>query len=666
MKDRDNYNIFGNGNDRSKESSNKANIKYSIFSGKEIDRPIKIENKNENQNQNVNQINEVIQQGLKDIENKDNDLSGKEFKTQILKKSKKKKNHLFKSVNLNLEENINVEENINPYQENKKQLYNDKNEENNYFLINNKINYNIDNNDNNNKDNNNKRDNDANKNENIINDNRHNNVNNKTNNNVTINFKIQNDDDLAYKEKEKEKENSKDINLQEIKNSKQIRKNSYDKKQKNIEEEKKKKFQQENLAQVNDQIKCYICFDIIKKPRMCKYCNRLACEQCLISWFKSKNICGFCKKNTKLEEMFTIPSFDESTFNYLYNQIKMESNKFNNSELSENGQKEVSTFYDNNSKIDVKEDNRMNKCDFNICEKHDREYEYYCVDCKQNLCSNCLLFFEKSSLIHKSHVIVKINNNQCKEELIKLNETKKNIDDLISLLNLKIRELEIEKNQNIVYIDDIKKNLNDKYEKKLSNLKDKYNNLENKRDECANFLETLPHTLKNIIELNDYGQGEKILEHIKKINILEINNNNHIDFKNNFIESFKTEEKEFILSENIKNNEEQIIYEESSNDFIPNYSLKYIFKCINKETKIIIILDHKNNIIGEDKEKFYGFIIFKYKNYNSEFVKLENKSLNKISQYLLQIKINTNNFIKFKDERNKIRFKFYILKYFNK
>ena len=657
MKDRDNYNIFGNGNDQSKESSNKANIKFSIFSGKEIDRPIKIDNIN--QNQNLNQNNEIIQQGLKDIENKDDELSGKEFKTQILKKTKKNKNkNLYKSVNLN------VEESFNPYEEDKKQLYKDMNEENNNFLINNKINNNIDNNVNINKDNNNSRDNDANKNENIINDNSHNNANNKANINVINNFKIQNDDDLAYKEKEKE--NSKDINSQEIKITKQIRKNSYDKKQKNFEEEKKKKFQKENLAQVNDQIKCYICFDIIKKPRMCKYCNRLACEKCLISWFKSKNICGFCKKNTKLEEMFTIPSFDESAFNYLYNEIKLESNKFNNSELSENGQKEESSFYDNNSKFDIKEDNRMIKCGSNICEKHEREYEYYCVDCKQNLCSNCLLFFEKSSLIHKSHVIVKINNNQCKEELIKLNETKKNIDDLISLFNLKIRELEIEKNQNIVYIDDIKKNLIDKYEKKLTSLKDEYNILENKRDECANFLETLPHTLKNIIELNDYGQGEKILEHIKKINILDINNNNHIDFKINFIESFKTEEKEFILPENINNNEDQTIYEENSNNFIPNYSLKYKIKFINKETQIMIILDNKNNIITEEKEKFYGFIIFKYKNYNSEFVKLENKSLNKLSQYLLQIKINTNNFIKFKDEKNKIRFKFYILKYFNK
>ena len=658
MKDRDNFNIFGNGNDQSKESSNKANIKFSIFSGKEIDRPIKIENKNLNLNlnQNLNQNNENLQQGLKNIENKDDDLSGKEYKTQIIKKSKKKKNNLYKSVNLN------VEDNFNPYEEDKKQINKNKDEENIDLLINNNINNFINNFDNNNKDNNNKRDNEINKNENIINYKIHNDANNKTNNNAAINFSIKNDDDLGYKGKE----NVKDINSREIKNSKHIRKNSYDIKQKNLEEKKKKKFQQENLAQVNDQIKCYICYDIIKNPRMCKYCNRLACEQCLIAWFKSKNVCGFCKKSTNLEEMLTIPFFDERTFNYLYNEIKMESNKFNNSELSENGQKEVSTFYDNNSKIDVKEDNRMNKCDLNICEKHDREYEYYCVDCKQNLCSNCLLFFEKSSLIHKSHVIVKIKNNQCKEELIKINETKKNIDDLMSLLNLKIRELEIEKNQNISYIDDIKKNLNDKYENKLTSLKKEYNILDNKREECTNSLETLPNTLKNIIELNDYGQGEKILEHIKKINKLEINNINHIDFKNNFIESFKTEEKEFILPENGKYNEENIIYEESSNDLIPNYSLKYLFKNINQDTNIIIILDNKNNIIPEEKEKFYGFIIFKFKNFNSEFVKLENKSLNKANQYLLQIKINTNNFIKFKDETNKIRFKFYILKYCNK
>lgn len=647
MKDRDNYNFFGNGNDQSKDSSNRGNFKFSIFDAREIDRPIKIGNNNKN--------NEIFQQELKDIKIKDDDLSAKDFKTQITKKSKKKKNNLYKSVNLNIEGSFNPCE-----EEDKKQIFNNNiNESNDNSLNNNNINNFIINNNNSiKKENNNKRDNEININNNIIKDNSHNNINNKEDNNIINNFKIQNDDNLALKEKL----GAKDINSREIKNNKHFRKNSYDLKKKHLEEEKKKKLQQDNLAQVSDQIKCYICYEIIKNPKMCKYCNRFACEQCLIAWFKSKNICGFCKKSTNLEEMIKIPFLDDKIYNYLYNQV----NEVNNNEFSENGQNKENAFKDDNTKDDIKGNNSIVKYDSNICEKHGREYESYCVNCKQNLCSNCTLFFDRSSLIHNGHVIVKIKNNECKEELIKLNEKKKSIDDLINLLNLKIRELEIEKNQNLVYIDDIKKNLNKEYDDIIDGLKKEYNIIENKRDECANSLETLPYALKNIIELNDNGQEEKILEHIQKINKLDIKEIKKINFKNNFIESFKTEEKSFILPENGNNNEGQAIYEVFSNDFIPNYTLKYLFKYINQYTNIAILLENNNNNIIEDKVKFYGFIIFKFKNYNSEFVKLENKSLNSLTRHLLHIKISTNDFIKFKDESNIIRFKLYIFKYSNK
>ena len=648
MRDRDNYNIFGNGNDQSKESSSKGNIKFSIFDGKEIDRPIKIGNNNKN--------NEILQQELKDIKIKDDDLSAKDFKTQITKKSKKKKNNLYKSVNLNIEESFIPHE-----EEDKKQISNNNiNENNDNSLNNNNINnnYNINTDIIFKKENNNKRNTEISINNNIIKDNSYNNMNNKEDINIINNFKIQNDDNLAPKEKL----GAKDINPREIKNNKHFRKNSYDLKKKHLEEEKKKKLQQENLAQVSDQIKCYICYEIIKNPRMCKYCNRFACEKCLIAWFKSKTICGFCKKSTKLEEMIKIPFLDDKIYNYLYNQV----NEVNNNEFSENGQNEENAFKDENTKIDIKGSNSIVKYDSNICEKHGREYESYCVNCKQNLCSNCTLFFDKSSLIHNGHVIIKIKNNECKEELIKLNEKKKSIDNLISLLNLKIRELEIEKNQNLVYIDDIKKNLNKEYEVILNCLKKEYNIIENKRDECANSLETLPYALKNIIELNDNGQEEKILEHIQKINKLDIKDIKKINFKYNFIESFKTEEKSFILPENEKYNEDQVIYEAFSNDFIPNYTLKYLFKYINHYTNIVILLENKNNNIIEDKLKLYGFIIFKFKNYNSEFVKLEDKSINSLAKHLLHIKISTKDFIRFKDESNTIRFKLYIFKYSNK
>ena len=46
-----------------------------------------------------------------------------------------------------------------------------------------------------------------------------------------------------------------------------------------IEEEKPK---EENITtEIKDTVKCYICFDIITKPKMCQYCHRIACEKCL-------------------------------------------------------------------------------------------------------------------------------------------------------------------------------------------------------------------------------------------------------------------------------------------------------------------------------------------------------------------------------------------------
>ena len=46
-----------------------------------------------------------------------------------------------------------------------------------------------------------------------------------------------------------------------------------------IEEEKQK--EENNFTEIKDTVKCYICFDIITKPKMCASCHRIACEKCL-------------------------------------------------------------------------------------------------------------------------------------------------------------------------------------------------------------------------------------------------------------------------------------------------------------------------------------------------------------------------------------------------
>ena len=75
-----------------------------------------------------------------------------------------------------------------------------------------------------------------------------------------------------------------------------------------IEEEEKQK--EENItSELKDTVKCYICFNIITKPKMCPHCHRIACEKCLYNWFmiEQKKSCGFCRENVNFYEMVSVP-----------------------------------------------------------------------------------------------------------------------------------------------------------------------------------------------------------------------------------------------------------------------------------------------------------------------------------------------------------------------
>ena len=44
-----------------------------------------------------------------------------------------------------------------------------------------------------------------------------------------------------------------------------------------IKEEEKQKEEKITL-EIKDTVKCYICFDIITKPKICPHCHRIACK----------------------------------------------------------------------------------------------------------------------------------------------------------------------------------------------------------------------------------------------------------------------------------------------------------------------------------------------------------------------------------------------------
>ena len=40
------------------------------------------------------------------------------------------------------------------------------------------------------------------------------------------------------------------------------------------------------INEVKDLVKCYICLEQIKKPKMCSFCHRLACGDCIKHWMR--------------------------------------------------------------------------------------------------------------------------------------------------------------------------------------------------------------------------------------------------------------------------------------------------------------------------------------------------------------------------------------------
>jgi hypothetical protein len=260
-----------------------------------------------------------------------------------------------------------------------------------------------------------------------------------------------------------------------------------------------------------------------------------------------------------------------------------------------------------------------------------------------------------------------MKNKEIKEQLDeykKLNVTKKNIEDFISLCNLKKRELEIENSQITNNLDSIKNFINDKFDHKLNNIKKRNNYLKSTKDQIENAVESTPHALKNIIKSRDYGQGDKIYEHIKSINKnIEKNYDDIIlDFQNHFIETFTSDLIEFTLPNGGKYSENLKIFNKKMDNFIPDNECQIILNFKDQNISFNIYIKNINNPnINNQDIKYYGFIIIRNKKFDCEFIPIDDNATS--LRHTLFAQFRANHFISFKDENNIIRFKIYIFKH---
>ena len=106
---------------------------------------------------------------------------------------------------------------------------------------------------------------------------------------------------------------------------------------------------------IEDLIKCYICFGKLQDSCMCPFCQKLACQKCLLNWLRDKKAqCPHCRMPLKENQVIKVSFMND-----------------------------IASFIEkNNPKSPSKE----------ICQKHEIQYLYYCINCKSPLCSDCVQY----------------------------------------------------------------------------------------------------------------------------------------------------------------------------------------------------------------------------------------------------------------------------------
>ena len=201
----------------------------------------------------------------------------------------------------------------------------------------------------------------------------------------------------------------------------------------------------DKINAIKDLIKCYICLDKIKGPKMCHFCHRLACGECIRKWLYQKNTCGFCRRRVTRLDFVDVP-FMANIMSLL--------------EYNKNLEEKKNQYENLNKKLEE-------KLNSNICNKHNEKILYYCINCNQKLCGKCTSFLNKDSKIHENHKVFEYSELE-----------KSKYIDIVNILENKEEKINII-DKNIKICEDIRNNDNKKLEKEKNILDIVYKEIEN-------------------------------------------------------------------------------------------------------------------------------------------------------------------------------------------
>ncbi|KAI8995139.1 hypothetical protein BC832DRAFT_596094 [Gaertneriomyces semiglobifer] len=117
------------------------------------------------------------------------------------------------------------------------------------------------------------------------------------------------------------------------------------------------------VSELEDMLKCFICYERLNDPRMCPHCSKIGCEGCLQKWLEDRQSCPHCRSSLSTSALIKCRFLEE-----LRDRInKVES-------------------YVRTDEVDT-------------CMRHKAALYYYCIDCKEPLCADCAVLESK----HKRH-----------------------------------------------------------------------------------------------------------------------------------------------------------------------------------------------------------------------------------------------------------------------
>ena len=454
-------------------------------------------------------------------------------------------------------------------------------------------------------------------------------------------------------------------------------------KQKELEIKEMQK-QNEIEEKIRENLKCYICLSKVTKPRMCKFCKKISCENCILNWLGNHNVCGYCKRIVIPQDMIPLPFLDDLSSFFISNidnhpkrKTMYSSNSNNYKNIIGNQNKKNYSPLKITNKINIINEINEENIKEEKCNEHGYKIDYYCIQCDKYFCSQCLIFFGKEINKHQNHFILtieKINDLDLADainEYRKLPANKNKLEHLIGLSNMKIKENEIQKFEMIKLMNSIKSSYINKIEENTNIINEHHNNIKKINNQIPLFL----NNLNNMVNGNqNYIQSPEFMQQLKYMNNYGKNIEIDILEKSKIspklcLENYQTDYVDLDLGKlQFQENEDILNY---TFKIIPGYPFKLIFKYLANKVIMDFIININDQLNSPTFPIFHNYIIFKNQKYGLEFINMPKKDIpgqniiNSIEQ-TNEIELDFQKFLFLCRDDNKITIKIIIIKEFYK